>query len=135
MKKTLDDKSDSIYAITVARFIKRDKVLYKKDGKRISQKVDPYITLDDRTWGFFHSFERAEEDLEVNGGYLYESDNKYACIASLVKGTLNVYGDGNKVYYIWEGSWDEGKYVRQDGIPKELKEYFGENVCNYMQPF
>ena len=97
--------------------------------------VDPVVKLDSRTFGFFHSFEKAEEDLKSNGDTIYESDNKYACIASLKEGTLNVYGDSNKTYYIWEGSWNDGGYVCQDKIPKELEEYFGKNVCNYMQPF
>ncbi|RLI45873.1 hypothetical protein DRO61_09955 [Candidatus Bathyarchaeota archaeon] len=131
----MNTKSEQIYAITVARFMKKDKVRYRVDGKRKVVKTDPYIELDDRTWGFFHSFEKAEKDLEINGDTLYESDNKYACITALREGTLNFYDDSDKVYYVWEGSWEEGGYVRQDKMPKELEEYFGKNVCNYMQPF
>lgn len=125
-----------IYTVTAGRFYTRELVWYMKNGKRKAQSIDPDTIFSDRDFGFFPTFEEAEKAVLANSCDFYETNNTYACISEVQHGmyTNSYIGKGLKVFYEWEGTEEDGGYIRADGEPEHLREYY-EGVIGYMEPF
>lgn len=143
------NKQDPIYAITVGRLYQsttRRQFFEREDGSYGCKKakVDPYWVEDDRTFGFYHTFEEAEDVLLNNKGDIHEMDYSIACITEMKPGlyTNRQKGTKGKTWYLWcsdSGEWDdswtdEGQYIKQDEEPEIMARHF-KQIIGYWQPF
>ena len=119
-KKT-NKKPKYIYTVTCLYDIPYYCIEDPAKKKAIRKRI---ISNNSRCFGWYPSFEEAQETVENNYSDIHEYSYKYAVIEKMADGMRLGFERPEEWWYEWEGSHEDGKYVKINK-PKELKGVIG----------